>query len=251
MLKVARICRWGLALSTFGLLECSFERNASALDDVPHNEPPISRSSSKTAFIPFVLVGGAVRIDDAPLFNITRRVGGNFGIGFSYQIQPISIGLSYEYTGLGREDSGVGPYGFVQIDRSLDTVWAAVKVRFSGPTWATPFFGVALGGTWQDAKMKGIVLLDRGASGSVGFGCTSSDSVNIALRAGGGVEFPMTSNLSFVTDASFDAYRLSSDVIQYCAPGAGATSVFQARLGFAYRFDISESRPAVKRPIAR
>lgn len=250
MLKVARIFRWSLALGTAGLATCSFQRTSDALENVSPN-PPGPREPRKTNFNAFVLVGGAVRIDDAPLFNITRRVGGNFGIGFSYQIQPISIGLSYEYTNIGREDSGVGPYGFVQIDRSLDTLWASVKVRFSGPTWGTPFFGVAAGATWQDATMKGIALLDRGSSGGTPFGCTSSDSINFAFRAGGGVEFPLSPNVSLITDASFDAYRLSSDVIEFCAPGAGSTSSFLFRLGLTYRFDMAEDRPTPRPPVAR
>jgi opacity protein-like surface antigen len=254
MLKVARIFRWGLALGTAGLVVCSFDRTSNALDNVPPNPPngpSTAREPSKTNFTPFVLAGGAVRIDDAPLFNITRRVGGNFGIGFTYQIQPISIGLSYEYTDLGREDSGVGPFGFVQIDRSIDTLWASVKVRFSGPTWGTPFFGVAVGGTWQDATMKGVVLLDRGASGSLPFSCTGSDSINLAFRAGGGVDFPLSPNVSLITDASFDVYRLSSDIIEFCAPGAGSTASFLFRVGLAYRFDLAESQPTPRTPTAR
>ena len=99
--------------------------------------------------------------------------------------------------------------------------------------------------------MKGIVLLDRGATGSGGFGCTSSDSVNVALRFGGGVEFPVTSNVSLITDATFDAYRLSSEIIQFCAPGAGATSSLLVRVGLAYRFDIVESHVLPKPAVAR
>ena len=150
--------------------------------------------------------------------------------------------MSYEYTGLGREDSGVRPYGFVHIDRSLDTIMASLKVRLSGLTWATPFFGVGVGATWQDATMTGIVLFDRGASGSAPFRCVSKDSMSLAMRAGGGIEVPMGSAVSFVADASFDAYRLSSDIIEYCAPGAGSTSAFLLRVGLTYRYDLSESR---------
>lgn len=226
-------------------------QTANALDNVPPNDPSSARSPRKTSFIPFFLAGGAARIDDAPLFNITQRLGGNFGVGFLYEIQPISFGLSYEYTGLGREDSGIGPNGFVQIDRSLDTVLASIKMNFSGPKWGTPFIGVGIGATFQDASMKGIVLLDRGASGSVTFGCTSSDTINLALRVGGGVAFPLSPNVSFITDASFDVYRLSSDVIQTCAPGAGATSAFLFRLGLSYRFDMAEGNKPRRRPTAR
>lgn len=251
MQKVARIFRWTRVFVAAALLVGLLEGTSAAQSPTPSKEPSSARSPRKTSFDPFFVVGGAVRIDDAPLFNITRRMGGNFGIGFAYQIEPISIGLSYEYTGLGREDSGVGPFGFVHIDRSLDTVMASLKVRFSGPTWVTPYFGVGIGATWQDAKMNGVVLLNRGASGSATFGCTASDSVNLALRAGGGAEFPLGSNVSFITDASFDAYRLSSDIIQFCAPGAGSTATFLFRVGLTYRFDMSESRKATPTKPAR
>lgn len=239
MQKVARIFRWALAFAAAGVVTSSFDRTANALENVPPKES--ARSPRKTSFIPYFLAGGAVRLDDAPLFNITQRVGGNFGLGFLYEIQPISFGLSYEHTGLGRESSGVGPYGFVQIDRSIDTVLASIRMSFSGLSWATPYFGVGIGGTWQDASMNGVVLPDRGVSGGVPFSCKSSDDINLALRVSGGLAIPLSSNVSFLTDATFDAYRLSSDIIQLCAPGAGSTSSFLFRIGLAYRFDIVES----------
>ena len=251
MQKVAKkALRWGLVLRTTGALAGSVAPTSLAMDNVRPTEPSTPREPSKTAFIPYFLAGGAVRIDDAPLFNITQRVGGNFALGFLYKIQPFSFGLSYEHTGLGREDSGVGPYGFVQIDRALDSVLASLRFSFPGLSWGTPYFGIAAGGTWQGANMKGILLLDRGVSGSTNSGCTSSDSINVALRAGGGIEFPLTPNVKFVTDVSFDAYRLSSDIIQFCAPGAGATSAFLFRAGFAYHFDIAESPKPIRHKLA-
>lgn len=251
MQKVARnFLRWGLGLGIAGLLTCSFTRTSSALENVGSTGSSPVREPAKTGFVPFILAGGAVRIDDAPLFNITERVGGNFGLGFLYKFRPFSLGLSYEHTGLGKEDSGVGPYGFVQIDRSLDTVYASLKVHLSGIHWGTPYFGIAAGGTWQDANMKGIVLLDRGISGGTNLSCSSSDTINVALRVGGGVELPLTNNVAFVTDVAFDAYRLSSDIIQYCAPGAGATSAFLFRAGLAFSFDMTESPKPTRRPRA-
>jgi len=251
MQKVARILRWGLALGTAGLVTCAFERSSSALDNVPPANPPAKTEPSKSAFIPFVMAGGVVRIDDAPLFNIVQRYDGNFALGFLYQIKPISFGLSYEHTGLGKEDSGVGPYGFVHIHRSLDTIYASLKVNFTGPSWGTPYFGVAAGGTFQDASMRGIFLINQGANGSANFNCTASDTISLALRVGGGVAIPLSSNVSFLMDGSFDAYRLTSDILQYCAPGAGATSAFLVRAGLSYRFDITESPKPVRRPTPR
>lgn len=254
MQKVARILRWGLALGTAGVVTCAFERASNALDNAPpanNSADSAKKEPPKTAFIPFVMGGVAVRIDDAPLFNIAQRYDGNFAIGFLYQIKPVSFGLSYEHSGLGKEDSGVGPYGFLHIARSLDTVWASLKVNFSGPSWGTPYFGIAAGGVFQDASMRGIFLVNQGASGSTPFSCTGSDSISLALRVGGGVAIPMSSNVSFLVDAAFDAYRLSSDVLQYCAPGAGATSSFLGRVGLSYRFDIVESPKPVRRSTPR
>ncbi len=248
MQKVARnFLRRGLVPGTASLLVGLFAQTSSAVDAVSPNNPTTTKEPAKTAFVPFVLAGGSVRIDDAPTFNITQRVGGNFGLGFLYHFQPFALGLSYEHSTLGREDSGVGPYGFVQIDRALDTVYASLKVHMSGISWGTPYFGIAAGGTWQDANMKGVYLIDRGASGSTTFGCTGNDSITVALRVGGGIQFPLTSNVSFLTDVAFDAYRLSSDVIQLCAPGAGATSAFLFRAGLAYRFDMTESPTPIQR----
>ncbi|HRI70988.1 MAG TPA: hypothetical protein PK156_42435 [Polyangium sp.] len=248
MQKVARnFLRRGLVLGPASLVLGLFAQTSSAADAVSPINPTTTKEPAKTAFVPFVLAGGSVRIDDAPTFNITQRVGGNFGLGFLYHFQPFALGLSYEHSSLGREDSGVGPYGFVQIDRALDTVYASLKVHMSGISWGTPYFGIAGGLTWQDAKMKGVYLIDRGASGSTNFGCTGNDSINVALRVGGGIQFPLTSNVSFLTDVAFDAYRLSSDVIQLCAPGAGATSAFLFRAGLSYRFDMTESPTPIQR----
>lgn len=251
MQKVTRNFRWALALGATGLVTCSLERTSSAMDNVPPKPPVQAEEAQKTGFMPFVLVGGTVRLDDAPQFPITERVGGNFGIGFLYQIKAVSFGLSYEYAGLGEEDSGVGPYGFVQIRRSIDSVLASLKVNFSGLSWATPYVGVAVGGTWQDATMNGVVFPDGGVSGGVPFTCSSSDTISLALRLGTGLAIPLSPKVSFLTDASFDAYQLSSDIVQYCAPGAGSTSNFLFRVGLSYHFDMAEGSKPPRRPTAR
>lgn len=248
MQKVARnFLRWGLALGTGCLVLGSFTQTSMALDNVGPVHTTATQETAKTSFIPFVLFGGSVRIDDAPLFDITQRAGGNLGLGFLFKIKPFSFGLSYEHTGLGREDSGIGPYGLVRIDRALDTLYASLKFHLPALSWGTPYFGIGAGFTWQEANMRGIYLIDTGASGSVTFSCSGSDSFNGALRVGGGIEIPLTSNVSLLTDIAFDAYRLSSDVIQLCAPGAGATSAFLFRAGFNYRFDITESPSPIRR----
>lgn len=222
------------------LLVCLLVSTASKAEPTPKSPPNVAREPRKTSLDPFVFAGGSVRIDDAPLFQVNQRIGANFGFGFAYQFQPIAIGLSYEYTDLGRENSGIGPYGFVDISRTLDTIWAQLRVRLPGPTWGTPFFGVGMGATWQQARTRGIVLLDQGVSGGMKFGCSAQDSMNIALRFGGGIEIPIGNNISFVADGAFDAYRLSSEIIEFCAPGAGGTTAFLLRGGITYHYDLAE-----------
>ncbi len=244
MRKVDGIFQWARPFGRVALLLCLLGPASAHAQPVATQEPIAARSPRKTSLDPFVLVGGAVRLGDAPLFNITQRFGGNFGVGFSYQYEPFSVGLSYEHLGLGREDSGVGRFGVVHIDRSLDTIWGQLRMRLSGLTWGTPFLGIGVGATWQEARLGGVVLLDQGVGGARSFGCSATDSFNGALRFGGGVEIPLASTVSFVTDAAFDAYRLSSDILDYCAPGAGATSAFLLRAGLVYRYDLSEGRSA-------
>jgi len=183
-------------------------------------------------------LGGAVRLGDAPLFDVEERVGGTFGLGVAYLLQPVSIGLQYDHMGLGREESGVTSYGTVSISRKLDTLWASVRVRLGGIEPIAPYLGASLGAVWQSARVSGIYLPDGGVGGGQVFSCSATDSANLAMRVATGVEVPLTGGLQFLGEGSFDAYRLSSDVFEGCAPGAGTTTSFVLRVGFLYRFDL-------------
>ncbi|MDC3952678.1 outer membrane protein [Polyangium jinanense] len=187
-------------------------------------------------------VGGAVRLGDAPLFPVAQRGGGMFGFGLAYLLHPIWIGLTYEHVGLGREESGVVPFGAVHIARSTDTVWASLRVRLSGLEPVVPFFGAGLGAVWQSAHADGVVLVDGGLRGGQPFSCSARDSLNLGMRVGAGVEVPIGKTVSFTGEGSFDAYRLSSEVIEGCAPGAGTTNSLLFRVGLLYRFDLTEGR---------
>ncbi|MDI1481748.1 hypothetical protein [Polyangium sp. y55x31] len=187
-------------------------------------------------------IGGGVRFGDAPLFPVTQRGAGTFGFGLAYLMHPLSIGLTYEHVGLGREDSGVVPFGAVRITRSTDTLWASVRMRFSGLEPILPFFGVGIGAVWQGAHADGVFLLDGGLRGGLPFSCSATDSLNLALRASAGVEVPVGKTVSFTGEGSIDAYRLSSEIIEGCAPGAGTTNALLFRVGLLYRFDLTEGR---------
>ncbi|MDC0739999.1 hypothetical protein [Polyangium mundeleinium] len=204
--------------------------------------PAQPRKPRQTAIDLSASVGGGVRLGDAPLFPVTQRGGTLFGLGLTYLLHPLSIGLTYEHVGLGREDSGVVPFGAVRIARSTDAAWASVRVRFSGLEPIVPFLGVGLGAVWQSAHADGVFLIDGGLRGGQPFSCSATDSLNLGLRAAVGVEVPIGKTVSFTAEGSLDAYRLSSEVIEGCAPGAGTTNALLFRVGLLYRFDLSEGR---------
>ncbi|MDI1447378.1 hypothetical protein [Polyangium sp. 6x1] len=208
----------------------------------PSLPPAPSKKPRQTAVDLSAFVGGGVRVGDAPLFPITQRSGATFGFGLAYLLSPLSVGLTYEHAGLGREDSGVVPFGAVHIARSTDTLWASVRMRFSGLEPIVPFFGVGLGAVWQSAHADGVFLVDGGLRGGQTFSCSATDSLNLGLRAIAGVEVPLGKTVSFTGEGSFDAYRLSSEVIDGCAPGAGTTNSIFFRVGLLYRFDLTEGR---------
>jgi hypothetical protein len=187
-------------------------------------------------------VGGAIRLGDAPLFPIEQRGGTMFGLGFAYLLHPLSLGLTYEHVNLGREESGVVPFGAVHIARSTDTVWATIRMRFAGLEPVVPFFGVSIGAVWQGAHADGVFLVDGGLRGGQPFSCSATDSLNLGFRASAGVEVPIGKTVAFTGEGSLDAYRLSSEVIDACAPGAGTTNALTFRVGLLYRFDLSEGR---------
>ena len=81
-------------------------------------EPPKKMEKGPTGLDLSALVGGAIRLGDAPLFDVSQRGGLNVGFGLAYTLHPISVGLSYDHVGLGREDSGVTGFGAVNISRA-------------------------------------------------------------------------------------------------------------------------------------
>jgi hypothetical protein len=207
-------------------------------DEAPSKKEP----KKETGIDLSASLGGAVRVGDAPLFDVDRRLGGSFGLGVGYLFHPLAIGLSYERTGFGAERTDVGPFGAARVARALDAVWISMRVRLTGAEPVVPFLGVGLGAAFQSATLGGVFLSPGGTAAPTVFGCSARDGMNLALRALAGAEVPLGKAVSFTGEASFDAYRLSSEVIEGCVPGAGSANAISVRLGFVYRFDRSEGR---------
>jgi opacity protein-like surface antigen len=228
--------RWGR------LLLCAASFAAPALFGGPALAQTPPRQTTKSGKITAIDVapslGALVRLGDSAAFDVTARGALTVGASASYYFQPIALGLAYEHAGFGREESGVGRFGVVRVARQLDTVWAFARVRVSGLDPVTPFLQAGPGLVWQSARADGVALLGGGVGGGRAFTCKGSDSLNLGLRVGWGVEMPLSPSVLFVGEGSFDAYRLSSDILDGCVPGAGTASALTLRVGFAYRFDL-------------
>jgi len=230
-------------------LRCFLFGGAEARADEAHVEAP-KLEKRPAGFRLSALIGGSIRLGEAPLFDVAQRGGVNAGLGFAYLLHPLSVGLSYEHVSLGADDSGVVGFGSVNIARAVDTVWASLHVRLSASEVIVPYFGVGLGGVWQSARVSGIFLSGGGLYGGQSFGCSATDSLNLALRANVGAEVPLGKAVSLVFEGALDAYRLSSEIFEDCAPGAGTTSAVLLRGGLTYRFDLTEGRESKPVPSA-
>jgi hypothetical protein len=152
------------------------------------------------------------------------------------RIEPaFSLGLSFEHTDLGRERSPVGEVAALELTRDLNTLWASVQLHLvrgeSGELGLV--FGPGL--AWQSADVSGIAAPTLGGAP---FRCSASDAANLALRAGLGGSLALGGGLYLSAGATFDAVRLSSDLLDGCVQGAGSAALFGLRGGFAYRFDV-------------
>ncbi len=237
--------RWGRLLLCAAGLSAPLLQGGTALAQTPPSQP--KKSGKITAIDVGPSLGALVRLSDSPAFDVTARGALTVGAAASYYFQPIALGLAYEHAGFGREESGIGSLGVVRVSRTLDTVWAFARVRVSGLEPVIPFLQAGPGVVWQSAHADGVAFVRGGVGGGQPFACSATDSANLGLRVGWGVELPLSPSVLFLGEGSFDAYRLSTDVIEGCTLGAGTGSAVTLRVGFAYRFDLGgKDKPAAR-----
>jgi opacity protein-like surface antigen len=238
--------QWGRLLLCVASFAAPLLGGGPAVAQTPPSQP--KKTGKITAIDLAPSIGALVRLGDAPAFDVTNRGGLTVGASASYYFQPIALGLTYEHAGFGREASGIGSLGVVRVARQLDTVWAFARVRVSGLEPVTPFLQAGPGVVWQSARASGIAFSSGGVGGGQPFACNGGDSLNLGLRVGWGVEVPLAPSVLFVGEGSFDAYRLSTDVLDGCVPGAGTASALAFRVGVAYRFDLGggKDKPATR-----
>jgi hypothetical protein len=181
--------------------------------------------------------GGAYRFGDGPSFPITSRSGATVGAGIT--IAPSlrwAVGLAYEHSGLG-EEHATGDLGDVEVSRSLDALWASLRLTLFrvDPVAITLTLGPGL--VWQHVDAD-VIAYQTGARPDV-FRCQETGGPGLGLRAALGAEVRLAPSLFLSADAVFDNLRLSSDPLGDCAPGAGSATLLGGRAAISYRFDVS------------
>jgi hypothetical protein len=177
-------------------------------------------------------------VGDAPAFQVAGRTGVVMGLGLAVAPSPrYAIGLAYEHSDLGSEH-GQGDLAVVDLTRSLDSLWATVRLTlFRVDRFA---LGLTLGPglVWQHVSADVIVYGGTAGIPDV-YRCAETGGVGLGLRAGLGAEVHLGGGFFFTADVVADELRLASDPLGACAPGAGSTAVLGGRAGFVHKFDVS------------
>jgi hypothetical protein len=200
--------------------------------------PPARVQTPPVTFDLGLHLGGGARIGSAPTFPITDRGSAIFGASAAFAPSPLfTVGVAYEHSTLG-DEHGSGGAGDVALARSMDAVWATLRLDLVHTDSVA--FGALLGPglAWQRVSAS-VIVLDAGGAGPSTFQCAGGGSTALGLRAGLGVEARLGEHAWFTADALADNLHLSSDPIGTCAPGAGSTTVLGLRVGFVVRFDVS------------
>jgi hypothetical protein len=230
-----------VTLAVAGSLACG----AAVAEPPPLPEPPIVQPShaDPVTLDLGVRLGGSFRIGSAANYPVSSRTGALFGVGVA--VAPSSrfaIGLAYEHGELGTEHAE-GNLGTVDVDRSLNGVWATVRLTLFHIEPVALAITLGPGLVWQQEDAS-ILALDPNFGPLSAYRCTAWDGPSLGLRAGLGAEIHLGGGFYFDLDTVIDELRLGggtlgSDALGTCALGPGSTTVAGVRGGFSYRLDVS------------
>lgn len=203
------------------------------------------------------LLAGTARLNDTPSGHpVTERQAVGYQIGALFALnRKIDLGLSYAHTGVGVENEHrVGTSNGTETRYLLDT--AGLEGRFFPlrGEWARLFLGLQATLGWQSLDHRATVLNQQTVSAPLltSTRCeASSSSPVLGLGAALGADFDLGGGTFFVLRAAGSTHRLSSSTLndgdRACAVGAGSTAIFQAQLGFQYRFDLGSGASSAPR----
>ncbi|MCC6522509.1 MAG: hypothetical protein IT373_07595 [Polyangiaceae bacterium] len=183
--------------------------------------------------------GLGARLGD-PLFVAKTGVGLLLGARFEVLAVPeVAIGIAYEHRDLGSETTGMLASGTADIDHSAHVLSAVVRAYPARIPEVGGFLELGLGAAWQRVDARGVTWAPGMPGGGRSFVCKGGDTAGFALRAALGADVALGAGVRWLSAAGLDVARLGDDVLDSCAPGAGTTTGFALRTGFAYLFDVS------------
>ncbi|MEB2312162.1 MAG: hypothetical protein OZ921_04090 [Sorangiineae bacterium] len=176
-------------------------------------------------------------------------------VGFAYRLggwyapsRVFSLGLALGHAGLG--SARTAPVGSsYEVARSMTALWLGGRAYPLRSDTIGLFVQLEVGLAFQHVRGTGATVANDGFAVARPYACSASQGPGFGLGGGVGVDVDLDRHLAFVAQADLTAARLASDPadLDGCAVGAGATSALGARIGFAYRFDLGDDRPASAR----
>lgn len=203
------------------------------------DEPPAPDKPAPVLLELGVNAGASVRLDDGPYLNTTRRAGLVLGASaFVWPSRSISFGLDYAHADLDRVESAPGSTDTVLVDHAAHTLMADARFVPFRASFAAIYIDVGAGFAWQAASSRATIPPRDGFAGG-SFKCDVAGGADFAFRAGLGLKARLGHAGALLIGADFVGYRLTADLLDDCAYGAGAAQTLMLRAGFAYDLDIS------------
>lgn len=180
-----------------------------------------------------------------------EKAGALVGGGLFFSPMPLfDVGLTYQRTQLGTEIAPPSESLVANsLFRSLNSVWGNVRTYPFRGEKVRLFVGLMFGPTWETSRGH-VTYSPSGMGGAMrSYSGSASGPAALALGVTTGADFDLGSGLALLTRLSFASYHVSSDPLtdpdgRILGPGAGSAATLDARLGFAYRFDLGGRAPA-------
>jgi hypothetical protein len=188
---------------------------------------------------PEVFAGMNGRLSDAEGFrDDDEHTGMTFGLGGWFAPnRTYSLGLTYQRTTLGAAQSA-GGVDSLTARYDMNTFWFGGRAYPLRNDTVGLYVLLELGASWQEVSAGGTRPTSVFTSPAESFACSEADSPGLALGGGLGLDVDIERRLAFLVQADLSGHRLSSEVVDGCAPGIGSVTNVGARVGFLYRFDL-------------
>jgi hypothetical protein len=185
-------------------------------------------------------LGFVKRVDTPPQYELTAPFGPSVGLGVEAPFgDRLSVGLSYEFRGLGRERSPIFSSGVANVSRAAHALWLAMRVFPVRGEIGAVFMGLRVAPVWQNATLVASTWDPRDAGRAVGLSCSASGTAALGLGAELGGEVRLGSSVRLTSAAGFASLGFSDDVIDRCVPGAGSVLSLGMRTGLVFDIDFA------------